>query len=106
MDKLKVLYLSMDDVEKASVGMDQVISALEKVYRLKGQGQVEMPSKIGIHTRPNALIHAMPAYIPAVKSAGIACAGITQKVALVIEIIKDVRKDCFPSTEVEKVGRL
>jgi hypothetical protein len=61
-----------------------------------------MPSKIGIHTSPNALIHAMLVYIPAVQSAGIACAGIacagiTQKVALVIEIIKDVRKDFFPS---------
>ena len=70
MDKLKILYLSMDDVEKASVGMEQIINALEKVYRLKGHRQVEMPSKIGIHTRPNALIHAMPAYIPAMKSAG------------------------------------
>jgi hypothetical protein len=38
MDKLKVLYLSMDDIEKASVGMDRVISVLEEVYRLKGQG--------------------------------------------------------------------
>jgi len=65
-----------------------------------------MPSKIDIHTSRNGQIHAMPARIPAVKSTGIACAGITQKVALVIEIIKDIRKDCFPSTEVEKVGRL
>ena len=36
MGKLKALYLSMGDVEKASVGMDQIISTLKDVYRLKG----------------------------------------------------------------------
>ena len=46
MDKLKILYLSIDDVEKASVGMEQIISALEKVYRLKGHGQVEKVGKL------------------------------------------------------------
>jgi ornithine cyclodeaminase/alanine dehydrogenase len=30
-----------------------------------------MPPKPGIHTRPDAFIHAMPAYIPALESAGI-----------------------------------
>jgi ornithine cyclodeaminase/alanine dehydrogenase len=30
-----------------------------------------MPPKPGIHTQPDAFIHAMPAYIPAMKSAGI-----------------------------------
>jgi ornithine cyclodeaminase/alanine dehydrogenase len=30
-----------------------------------------MPPKPGIHTRPEAFIHAMPAYIPALRSAGI-----------------------------------
>jgi hypothetical protein len=44
MGKFKILYLSMGDVEKASVRMDQIISTLKEVYRLNGQGQVE---KIG-----------------------------------------------------------
>ena len=30
-----------------------------------------MPPKPGIHTQPDAFIHAMPAYIPALQSAGI-----------------------------------
>jgi ornithine cyclodeaminase/alanine dehydrogenase len=30
-----------------------------------------MPPKPGIHTRPDAFIHAMPAYIPALESAGL-----------------------------------
>ena len=37
----------------------------------KGHGRVEMPPKPGIHPLPDAFIHAMPAYIPSVNSAGI-----------------------------------
>ena len=44
MGKLKVLYLSMRDIEKASVGMEQIKSTLKEVYLLNGEGQVE---KIG-----------------------------------------------------------
>jgi ornithine cyclodeaminase/alanine dehydrogenase len=51
--------------------MRSIISALERMFELKGQGRVEMPPKPGIHPRPDAFIHAMPAYIPAMKSAGI-----------------------------------
>jgi ornithine cyclodeaminase/alanine dehydrogenase len=36
----------------------------------KGEGRVEMPPKPGIHPRPDSFIHAMPAYIPALHSAG------------------------------------
>jgi ornithine cyclodeaminase/alanine dehydrogenase-like protein (mu-crystallin family) len=66
----KLLYLSMQDVENADVGMEQIIDALECAYRQKGQGKVEVPPTLGIHTRPNALIHAMPAYIFSTKAAG------------------------------------
>ena len=59
----KLLYLSMRDVEAADVGVEEIIKALERTYVEKGHGHVEMPSKIGIHTRPDALIHAMPGYI-------------------------------------------
>ena len=41
MGKLQVLYLSMRDVEKASVGMDQIKSTLKEVYLLKGREQME-----------------------------------------------------------------
>ena len=40
------------------------------MFREKGNGKVEMPPKPGIHTRPDAFIHAMPAYIPSMESAG------------------------------------
>jgi ornithine cyclodeaminase/alanine dehydrogenase-like protein (mu-crystallin family) len=71
MDTQHVLYLSAADV--ASVGLDlgTVIGLLETAFREKGEGRVEMPPKPGIHTRADSFIHAMPAYIPALRSAGV-----------------------------------
>ncbi len=67
----KFLYLSRADVESVALDMPTVINLLEKAFREKGEGRVEMPPKPGIHTQPDAFIHAMPAYIPALDSAGI-----------------------------------
>ncbi len=52
-----------------------MIGLLETAFREKGSGRVEMPPKPGIHTQPDAFLHAMPAYIPAMKSAGIKWVG-------------------------------
>ena len=67
----QILYLSAADV--ASVGLDPrtIIGLLETAFREKGHGRVEMPPKPGIQTRPDAFIHAMPAYIPAMRAAGV-----------------------------------
>ena len=69
--KPKLLYLSQADVESVGLTMAEIIAALEQMFREKGEGRVEMPPKPGIHPLPDAFIHAMPAYIPALKSAGI-----------------------------------
>jgi len=66
----KILYLSRADVEAIDVPMDRIIVALEAMFREKGEGRVEMPPKPGIHPHPDSFIHAMPAYIPRLKSAG------------------------------------
>jgi ornithine cyclodeaminase/alanine dehydrogenase len=50
--------------------MAEIIAALNDMFREKGEGRVEMPPKPGIHTRKDAFIHAMPAYIPSMKAAG------------------------------------
>lgn len=71
MSEHKFLYLSRADVETVNLPMSQVIDLLEVAFREKGNGRVEMPPKPGIHTMPDAFIHAMPAYIPAMHSAGI-----------------------------------
>ena len=67
----KVLYLSRADVETVNLPMKLIINLLEKAFLEKGNGNVEMPPKPGIHTMPDAFIHAMPAYIPSMRSAGI-----------------------------------
>ena len=71
MDNQQLLYLSLADVEKVGLEMAAVIDLLEQAFRDKGAGKVEMPPKPGIHTQPDAFIHAMPAYIPSMRSAGI-----------------------------------
>jgi ornithine cyclodeaminase/alanine dehydrogenase len=67
----QILYLSQSDVAKVNLDMATVIDLLETAFREKGAGKVEMPPKPGIHTMPDAFIHAMPAFIPALHSAGI-----------------------------------
>jgi len=67
----QLLYLSRADVEAVAVDMATIIELLAQAFKEKGEGRVEMPPKPGIHTQPDAFIHAMPAYIPALQSAGI-----------------------------------
>jgi ornithine cyclodeaminase/alanine dehydrogenase len=71
MSSNEILYLSRLDVEKVGLGMPAIIDLLEQAFMEKGHGKIEMPPKPGIHTMPDAFIHAMPAYIPALKSAGL-----------------------------------
>jgi ornithine cyclodeaminase/alanine dehydrogenase-like protein (mu-crystallin family) len=66
-----VLYLSRKDVETINLPMGEIVDVLEAMFKEKGAGHTEMPPKPGIHTRPDAFIHAMPAYIPSLESAGI-----------------------------------
>ncbi|MBI92478.1 MAG: peptide transporter [Gemmatimonadaceae bacterium] len=66
-----ILYLSRQDVESVGLPMLSIIDALEQMFAEKGEGRVEMPPKPGIHTRKDAFIHAMPAYIPSLESAGV-----------------------------------
>jgi ornithine cyclodeaminase/alanine dehydrogenase-like protein (mu-crystallin family) len=68
----RLLYLSQADVASVGVTMAEVIDALEIAFREKGESRVEMPPKPGIHPGGgDNFIHAMPAYIPALDSAGI-----------------------------------
>ncbi len=70
MSQQKILYLSKADVASTGVTMKEIIDALLVAFREHGEGKVEMPPKPGVHTRPDAFIHAMPAYIPALHSVG------------------------------------
>lgn len=66
----QLLYLSKNDVASVGLPMIEIIDALDAMFAEKGNGRVEMPPKPGIHTRKDAFIHAMPAYIPSIGSAG------------------------------------
>jgi ornithine cyclodeaminase/alanine dehydrogenase len=39
------------------------VALADRVYRSLARGEVEMPPKIGVHPRPDAFLHAMPAYL-------------------------------------------
>jgi ornithine cyclodeaminase/alanine dehydrogenase len=67
----QLLYLSRADVEAVGVEMPEIIQALEVAFTQHGRGQVEMPPKPGVHSRPDAFIHAMPCYIPGPEAIGL-----------------------------------
>jgi ornithine cyclodeaminase/alanine dehydrogenase-like protein (mu-crystallin family) len=68
----RLLYLSKADVVAVGLGMAEIIEAVEAAFGEKGKGRLEMPPKPGIHPGGgDNFIHAMPAYIPALNSAGV-----------------------------------
>ena len=72
MPKNKLLYLSKTDVAAVGLTMAEIIKSLEVTFHAKGEGRTEMPPKPGIHPGGgDNFIHAMPAYIPDLKSAGV-----------------------------------
>ena len=67
-----LLYLSSEDVAAVGPPMAEIIAALDLALREKGEGKVEMPPKPGVHPGGgDNFIHAMPAWIPALGSAGV-----------------------------------
>jgi len=60
---MEIRWLSRRDVESLSIGMSEVLAAVERGFRLKGEGEVELPSKIGVHTRKDCFLHAMPCFL-------------------------------------------
>lgn len=69
----KLLYLSYKDVISTNLSMADIIKVVEQGFMEMGNGQVEMPPKPGVHPGVDGdnFIHAMPAYIPAMNSAGV-----------------------------------
>ncbi|MCB9446288.1 MAG: ornithine cyclodeaminase family protein [Ardenticatenaceae bacterium] len=68
----QLLYLSQAEVAAVGLSMAEIIDAVEAAFGEKGHGRVEMPPKPGVHPGGgDNFIHAMPAYIPGLKSAGV-----------------------------------
>jgi len=55
--------LGRDEVAALLPPLVEQIDLAERTYRALAGGRVEQPPKPGIHPRPNAFIHAMPAYL-------------------------------------------
>jgi ornithine cyclodeaminase/alanine dehydrogenase len=58
-----LLYLARQAVREALPAVLEQVDLAERTYRAMAQGRVEMPPKPGVHPRPDAFIHAMPAYL-------------------------------------------
>jgi len=58
-----LLYLTRKQVTALLPSIRDQIDMGERTYRAMAAGDVELPPKPGIHPRPNAFIHAMPAYL-------------------------------------------
>ncbi len=69
----KLLYLSYKDVKSVNLSMADIIKVVEQGFMEMGNGKVEMPPKPGVHPGDGdgSFIHAMPAYIPGMNSAGV-----------------------------------
>ena len=71
----EILYLTKQEVSDLNITMAEVLDLLDVCFKEKGLGNVEMPAKIGIHTKHSGLIHAMPAWFKNMDMAGIKWVG-------------------------------
>lgn len=71
----RMLYLSRAEVESLNISIPEIITRLEMMFVEKGNSRVEMPPKPAIHTNGDAFLHAMPAFIPELRSAGMKWVG-------------------------------
>lgn len=63
MPESSLRYLSAAELDRCLPGVDERLELARRALVALGQGDAEMPSKIGVHPRPGALIHAMPAWL-------------------------------------------
>ena len=71
----ELLYLTKQEVIDLGITMAETLELLETCFKEKGYGNVEMPAKIGIHTKHSGLLHAMPAWFKNMDMAGIKWVG-------------------------------
>lgn len=62
MKKVEFIYLSQEEILDLDITMSNVIRLIETGLYEHGHKRVENPPKPGIHSKPDAFIHAMPAY--------------------------------------------
>jgi alanine dehydrogenase len=58
-----ILYLTRAEVRELLPAAAEQVDLVAETYRAMAAGRVELPPKPGVHPRPDAFIHAMPAYL-------------------------------------------
>jgi len=61
-EKVEFIYLSQEEILDLNIPMKKIIELVEQGLSEHGHKRVENPPKPGIHSKPDAFIHAMPAY--------------------------------------------
>jgi ornithine cyclodeaminase/alanine dehydrogenase-like protein (mu-crystallin family) len=56
-------YLSAAELDRCLPGVPERLDLAAQALSALGRGTAEMPPKIGVHPRPGALLHAMPAWL-------------------------------------------
>ena len=67
----RLLYLSDAEVRATAPGPRQVVELLTHAFLERAEGRTEVPPKEGVHPSPDALLHAMPASVPALRAVGV-----------------------------------
>jgi len=60
---VELLSISYEEIVSMNISVAEVMKVVEKGFKLKGEGNTEMPAKIGIHPRHDCFIHAMPCWM-------------------------------------------
>ncbi|MCQ1781244.1 ornithine cyclodeaminase family protein [Neorhizobium galegae] len=71
MNQPHVRWLSRNDVAQTRVPFASALDIIEETLRHHANGASENPPKIGIHPRNDALMHAMPGWLPISRRAGL-----------------------------------
>jgi ornithine cyclodeaminase/alanine dehydrogenase-like protein (mu-crystallin family) len=69
--RLILHYISALDAERVDISHSDVVGLVRAALIEKAKGRVECPPKPGIHPKPNAFMHAMPAYVESFAAAGV-----------------------------------
>jgi len=62
--------VSAEQIAAAGLPLQDVYDLVIEGFKLHASGEYECPPKQGVHTRPDAFMHAMPAYLPTKDLAG------------------------------------
>ncbi len=65
------LLLNANDIVRVAPTLREIVDLVESTYLMGAQGEVEIPTKIGVHPHgPQSFLHAMPAWVAGANALG------------------------------------